>query len=86
MSRLDNIDALEKQLADLQMTAKEFSAISKGKKIPPVVPPKRKLNLKYLGVQSSALYGSHHIPRKFRQHRITMLPLITQVPTPFIPE
>lgn len=42
MSRLDNIDALEKQLADLQMTAKEFSAISKGKKIPPVVPPKKK--------------------------------------------
>ncbi|KAI8420077.1 hypothetical protein MSG28_008663 [Choristoneura fumiferana] len=42
MSRLDNIDALEKQLADLQMTAKEFSSISKGKKIPPVVPPKKK--------------------------------------------
>lgn len=42
MSRLDNIDALEKQLADLQMTNKEFSSISKGKKIPPVVPPKKK--------------------------------------------
>ncbi|XP_047996802.1 lipoma-preferred partner homolog [Leguminivora glycinivorella] len=40
MSRLDNIDALEKQLADLQMTNKEFS--NKGKKIPPVVPPKKK--------------------------------------------
>lgn len=36
MSRLDNVDALEKQLADLQMTT------GRVKKIPPAVPPKKK--------------------------------------------
>lgn len=41
MSRLDNIDALEKQLADLQM-AKDLHSSGKIKKIPPAVPPKKK--------------------------------------------
>ncbi|XP_028156767.1 lipoma-preferred partner homolog [Ostrinia furnacalis] len=41
MSRLDNMDALEKQLADLQM-AKEINTPGKIKKIPPAVPPKKK--------------------------------------------
>lgn len=41
MSRLDNIDSLEKQLAELQMT-KEASMPSIVKKIPPAVPPKKK--------------------------------------------
>ncbi|XP_064073735.1 lipoma-preferred partner homolog [Vanessa tameamea] len=41
MSRLDNTDALEKQLADLQMT-KDINTPGKIKKIPPAVPPKKK--------------------------------------------
>lgn len=41
MSRLDNIDALEKQLAELQM-AKDLNNSGKVKKIPPAVPPKKK--------------------------------------------
>ncbi|XP_041984683.1 lipoma-preferred partner homolog [Aricia agestis] len=41
MSRLDNMDALEKQLADLQMS-KELVSQGKIKKIPPAVPPKKK--------------------------------------------
>lgn len=41
MSRLDNMDALEKQLADLQM-AKDLNNTGKVKKIPPAVPPKKK--------------------------------------------
>lgn len=42
MSRLDNTDALERQLADLQM-AKGLSTTGKIKKIPPAVPPKKKV-------------------------------------------
>lgn len=41
MSRIDNVDALERQLADLQMTT-DMSASAKIKKIPPAVPPKKK--------------------------------------------
>lgn len=41
MSRFDNMDALEKQLAELQM-AKDRSSPGKVKKIPPAVPPKKK--------------------------------------------
>lgn len=41
MSRLDNIEALEKQLAELQMV-KEVNNSNKVKKIPPAVPPKKK--------------------------------------------
>ncbi|XP_053614343.1 lipoma-preferred partner homolog [Plodia interpunctella] len=41
MSRPDNAEALEKQLANLQMS-KESSALGKVKKIPPAVPPKKK--------------------------------------------
>ncbi|OWR53001.1 lipoma-preferred partner homolog [Danaus plexippus] len=41
MSRLDNVDALEKQLAELQMV-KNISSPGKVKKIPPAVPPKKK--------------------------------------------
>lgn len=41
MSRHDNIDALEQQLADLQMT-KDLSSSDRVKKIPPAVPPKKK--------------------------------------------
>lgn len=41
MSRLDNIDALEKQLEELQMS-KDFNSSGRVKKIPPAVPPKKK--------------------------------------------
>lgn len=41
MSRFDNMDALEKQLADLQM-ATALNTTGKLKKIPPAVPPKKK--------------------------------------------
>ncbi|CAG9795707.1 unnamed protein product [Diatraea saccharalis] len=41
MSRLDNMDTLEKQLADLQM-ATVTNTTGKMKKVPPAVPPKRK--------------------------------------------
>lgn len=41
MSRVDNIEALEKQLAELQMTKDQISQ-GKIKKIPPAVPPKKK--------------------------------------------
>lgn len=41
MSRPDNVDALEKQLASLQMN-KDTSIPGKIKKIPPAVPPKKK--------------------------------------------
>lgn len=44
MASLDNIDALEKQLAELQMTmdSMEMNFPNKVKKIPPAVPPKKK--------------------------------------------
>lgn len=44
MARLDNIEALEKQLAELQMTmdSMEMNMPNKVKKVPPVVPPKKK--------------------------------------------
>ncbi|CAH2042305.1 unnamed protein product, partial [Iphiclides podalirius] len=38
---MDNIDALDRQLADLQM-CKEGNTPGKMKKIPPAVPPKKK--------------------------------------------
>uniref|UniRef100_A0A1E1W6Y1 LIM zinc-binding domain-containing protein n=1 Tax=Pectinophora gossypiella TaxID=13191 RepID=A0A1E1W6Y1_PECGO len=41
MSRVDNVDALEKQLADLQMS-KHLNSTGRIKKIPPAVPPKKK--------------------------------------------
>lgn len=41
MSQLDNLEALEKQLAELQMV-KEMCTTGKGKKVPPAVPPKKK--------------------------------------------
>lgn len=41
MSRPDNMDALEKQLADLQMN-KDLYNPGRAKKIPPAVPPKKK--------------------------------------------
>lgn len=45
MARLDNIEALEKQLAELQMTMESLENMNnpnKVKKIPPAVPPKKK--------------------------------------------
>ncbi|XP_072942950.1 lipoma-preferred partner homolog [Epargyreus clarus] len=41
MSRLDNVDALDKQLADLQLN-KDINTPGRVKKIPPAVPPKKK--------------------------------------------
>ncbi|KPJ14752.1 hypothetical protein RR48_06926 [Papilio machaon] len=41
MSRLDNIDALDRQLADLQMS-KDNNTPGRVKKVPPAVPPKKK--------------------------------------------
>lgn len=42
MSRLDNMDALEKQLADLQVAKDGLPSGRSIKKIPPAVPPKKK--------------------------------------------
>ncbi|KAG6449695.1 hypothetical protein O3G_MSEX006191 [Manduca sexta] len=58
MSRLDNIDSLEKQLADLQMT-QEFNTPNKTKKIPPAVPPKKKAQPQ---VPHSAIVGTLREP------------------------
>lgn len=41
MSRLENVDCLEQQLAELQL-ARDISSPNKMKKVPPAVPPKKK--------------------------------------------
>lgn len=79
MSRLDNIEALEKQLADLQMTmdSMNMNLPSRPKKVPPAVPPKKKSILAQPQVPHSTVVNNIREP----SYSTKITPVNTNSPT-----